>query len=92
MRKRLEALISEMLDGKILLTEALGEFEKIYIQQALERNGDHLMKTADALGIHRNTLAKRLCQYSESDRCVRLASSSRRKRPSAKLKARAARQ
>jgi len=63
MRKRMESLIGEMLDGRILLDEAITEFEKIYIQQALERNSDHLCKTATALGIHRNTLSKRVAGY-----------------------------
>ena len=63
MRKRMESLIGEMLDGRILLEEAMGEFEKIYIQKALERNSDHLTKTACALGIHRNTLSKRVADY-----------------------------
>jgi DNA-binding NtrC family response regulator len=63
MRKRMESLIGEMLDGRILLEEAMGEFEKIYIQKALERNADHLSKTACALGIHRNTLSKRVAGY-----------------------------
>ena len=65
MHDRLEHLICEMLDGRILLTEAIAEFEKIYIQKALERNGSHLAKTADALGIHRNTLSKRVNGYSK---------------------------
>lgn len=63
MRRRMQELISEMLDGQILLGEALTEFEKMYIQQALERNSDHLSKTASALGIHRNTLTKRVSAY-----------------------------
>ena len=63
MRKQMESLIGEMLDGRILLDEAMGEFEKIYIQKALERNSDHLSKTACALGIHRNTLSKRVACY-----------------------------
>lgn len=63
MRRRMQELISEMLDGRILLGEALTEFEKMYIQQALERNSDHLSKTASALGIHRNTLTKRVSTY-----------------------------
>jgi DNA-binding NtrC family response regulator len=61
MRNRIEILIDEMLDGQILLDEALTEFKKIYIQKALERNGKHLSKTASALGIHRNTLSKHVC-------------------------------
>ncbi len=52
-----------MLDGRILLDEAVAEFEKIYIQKALARNRDHLSKTANALGIHRNTLSKRVASY-----------------------------
>lgn len=59
----MEALIEEMLDGRILLNEALSEFEKLYIQKALKRHGTHLSKTADALGIHRNTLSKRVAAY-----------------------------
>ncbi len=63
MRKRMESLIVDMLDGRILLDEAVSEFEKIYIQKALARNSDHLSKTATALGIHRNTLSKRVASY-----------------------------
>jgi len=33
-RPRLEAVIEEMLDGHIMLDEALEEFEKLYIQKA----------------------------------------------------------
>ncbi len=63
MRKQMELIIGEMLDGRILLDEAMSEFEKIYILKALERNSEHLSKTAGALGIHRNTLSKRLAGY-----------------------------
>lgn len=63
MRARLEALIDEMLDGQIMLDEALTEFEKLYIQKALARNKEHLSRTATKLGIHRNTLAKRVASY-----------------------------
>ena len=63
LRDQMENLIEEMLDGRILLTEALGEFEKVYIQKALERNGEHLSQTADILGIHRNTLSKKVSGY-----------------------------
>ncbi len=62
----MERLIATMLDGRILLGEAAAEFEKIYIQTALERNGGHLSQTSEALGIHRNTLAKRVASYNGS--------------------------
>ena len=63
MRARLEKLIEEMLDGRILLAEALAEFEKVYIKRALARNDEHFSRTAKALGIHRNTLSKRVGSY-----------------------------
>jgi len=70
MRSRLEALIDEMLDGQILLDEALREFERVYIQKALTRNRAHLSRTAKMLGIHRNTLSKRVLAYQKETRPV----------------------
>ena len=67
MRTRLENLIDEMLEGHILLDEALSEFEKLYITKALARHKQHLSKTAVILGIHRNTLAKRVASYKKQD-------------------------
>lgn len=76
MRARLEALIDEMLDGQIMLDEALTEFEKLYIQKALARHKEHLSRTASSLGIHRNTLSKRVAAYRVQER----AAASRHKR------------
>ncbi len=67
MRTRLESLIDEMLEGHILLDEALSEFEKLYIKKALAKNKQHLSNTAVVLGIHRNTLAKRVATYKRQD-------------------------
>jgi hypothetical protein len=66
----MEALIQEMLDGKILLAEALREFEKIYIEKAVNQHDGHLLKTAETLGIHRNTLSSKLLAYKEADLAV----------------------
>ena len=74
MRARLEALIDEMLDGQIMLDEALAEFEKLYIQKALARQKDHLSRTAGVLGIHRNTLSKRVAAYRKQERAASRAS------------------
>lgn len=67
-RARLEALIDDMLDGQIMLDEALAEFEKLYIQKALTRHKEHLSRTANILGIHRNTLSKRVATYRTQER------------------------
>jgi DNA-binding NtrC family response regulator len=63
LRDRIEILVEEMLDGQILLNEAMSEFEKIYIEKALKRNKEHLSNTSEVLGIHRNTLSKRVSHY-----------------------------
>lgn len=86
MKKQMEALVEELLDGRILLSEALEEFEKVFIERALERNGNHISNTAEALGMHRNTVAKRLASYngavtrSHAAPKKRSGASSRRKR------------
>lgn len=59
LRDQMAKLVNEMLDGRILLPEAMSEFENLYIEMALERNMNHISRTAETLGIHRNTLAKR---------------------------------
>ena len=64
---RLESLVDEMLEGHILLDEAICEFEKLYIKKALARHKEHLSNTAAVLGIHRNTLAKRVATYKKQE-------------------------
>ena len=66
-KNRLETLIDEMLEGHILLDEALCEFEKLYIKKALARHKQHISNTAAILGIHRNTLAKRVATYEKQE-------------------------
>lgn len=61
----MEAVIDEMLDGQILLGEAISEFEKLYIEKCLKRNNDHISISAEVLGIHRNTLSKRIAIYNK---------------------------
>jgi len=81
MRARLEALIDEMLDGQIMLDEALDEFEKLYIQKALARHKEHLSRTAATLGIHRNTLSKRVAGYRTQERAAASSNHRPRKKP-----------
>jgi len=80
MRARLESLIDEMLEGRILLDEALREFEKVYIKKALAKNKQHLSNTALVLGIHRNTLAKRVATYKNQDAPQNIAKSTNYKK------------
>jgi DNA-binding NtrC family response regulator len=81
LRSQMEALIKEMLDGQILLSEAVSEFEKVYIESAMARHGDHLCNTAAALGIHRNTLSKRVAEYNATPKPKKREHPSRPKSP-----------
>ena len=63
MKEKLEALVAEMIDKRIYLEEGVGEFEKRYIQLALAQSGGNRTKAAETLGLHRNTLTRKIGQY-----------------------------
>ena len=84
---RLENLIDEMLEGHILLDEALCEFEKLYIKKALARHKQHISNTAAVLGIHRNTLAKRVATYQKQESPQKAAKRTNHKKLAHRLKA-----
>ncbi len=68
LKDRLEALCIEMLDRGIKFSEALDQFEKTFIIEMVKRNGGNMIRASASLGIHRNTLAKRLVQYKAKKR------------------------
>ena len=59
----LEVLVAEMLEQTVCLNKALEEFEKQFLQTALERSGGNQCKAAQLLHIHRNTLARKLVHH-----------------------------
>jgi len=63
MKTELEAIIDQMITRGILFDEAVKEFEKNFILKVLGRHNHNLSKAAEALGIHRNTLSKRMLEY-----------------------------
>lgn len=63
MKAEMDQLIDRMINGGILFEEALQEFEKQFILKVLHRHNNNLSKASLTLGIHRNTLSKRLEQY-----------------------------
>ena len=60
---RLERLIEEMVDKGVYFEDAVREFEKRFIATVLVRADGSLTKTADALGMHRNTLTRKMGDY-----------------------------
>ena len=63
MKDQLEGLVTQMVDRGILFDEAIGEFEKRYIKRTLERADGNQCRAAKMLGIHRNTLSRKIGEY-----------------------------
>lgn len=68
MKDQLEALIAQMIDRGLLFDEAVNEFEKKFILKVLEKNNGNQTKASKAMGIHRNTLNKKLASYNHRKR------------------------
>lgn len=60
---RLERLVEEMVDRSVQFDDAVREFEKRFIVRVLNRCDGSLTKTACALGMHRNTLTRKMGEY-----------------------------
>jgi transcriptional regulator with PAS, ATPase and Fis domain len=63
LRDQLESLVAMMVERGILLEEAVTEFEKKFIKRALERANGNQSRAAKLLGIHRNTLSRKVDVY-----------------------------
>lgn len=63
MRDQLERLVQEMLDRGVLYDDARREFEKMFITRALQRSLGNVGNAADLLGLHRNTVARKMTEY-----------------------------
>ena len=63
MKERFESLVDHLLAGNIFLEEAIEVLEKNMIQRALERHGGNQSAASKQLGIHRNTLQRKLVEY-----------------------------
>ena len=63
MKDQLEGLVNQMVERGILFDEAVGEFEKRFIKRVLERAEGNQSRAAQVLGIHRNTLSRKIDEY-----------------------------
>jgi len=59
-RDRLEQLVGEMVDKGIRYDDAQREFEKHFIAHVVTKHQGNLGKAAAALGVHRNTLTRKI--------------------------------
>ena len=63
MKDQLEALVGQMVERGILFDEAVNEFEKKFIKRVLDRSNGNQSRAARLLGMHRNTLSRKIDLY-----------------------------
>ena len=63
MKDQLESLVGQMVERGILFEEAVSEFEKRFIRRVLDRSSGNQSRAAKVLGIHRNTLSRKIDNY-----------------------------
>ncbi len=64
MKEQLERLVEEMVTRGVRFEDAQREFEKRFIALVLLRAEGNLCKAAALLGMHRNTLSRKMHEYS----------------------------
>ena len=63
MRDHLERLVSDMLDKGVHYEDVRRELEKLSISRALQRTKGSVGEAACLLGVHRNTIARKIAEY-----------------------------
>jgi DNA-binding NtrC family response regulator len=63
MRSELDGLVEHLLGADIFLEQAIEMLERKMIQRALEASGGKQTAASKRLGIHRNTLQRKMVQY-----------------------------
>ena len=60
MHRLLDELVTKMVEKGIHYEDALREFDRRFIIEVMNNNDGNLCKAADILGVHRNTLARKM--------------------------------
>ena len=60
MHKLLEQLVSQMVEKGIHYEDAVREFDRRFIVEVIDKSDGNLCKAADTLGVHRNTLSRKI--------------------------------
>ena len=63
LRDQLDHLVDEMVTKGVRYDDAHREFEKRFIIHVLSKADGNLCKAADLLGMHRNTLSRKIAEY-----------------------------
>ena len=63
MREQLDHLIEEMVTKGIRYQDAHREFEHRFIARVLARANGNMCRAAEVLGMHRNTLSRKVVEH-----------------------------
>jgi DNA-binding NtrC family response regulator len=63
LKEQLDRLVTDMVTKGVRYEEAHREFEKKFIAHILSQSEGNLGKAADLLGMHRNTLSRKISEY-----------------------------
>jgi len=63
MKETFEALVEHLVGNGFFLEEVVELLEKTLIERALERTGGNRSAASKLLGIHRNTLQRKMVEY-----------------------------
>jgi DNA-binding NtrC family response regulator len=63
LKEQLERLVTDMVTKGVRYEDAHREFEKKFIAYVLSQSEGNLGKAADLLGMHRNTLSRKISEY-----------------------------
>lgn len=60
MKNQLEALINSLIENEIGFEDAVAEFQRRFIHKIMEKVNGNQSRAAKTLGIHRNTLSRKI--------------------------------
>ncbi len=63
LKDQLDRLVDELVTRGVRYEDAQREFEKKFIVRVLSTSDGNLGKAADLLGMHRNTLSRKIAEY-----------------------------
>ena len=63
LKEQLDRLVTDMVTKGVRYEDAQREFEKKFIAHILNQADGNLGRAADLLGMHRNTLSRKLSEY-----------------------------
>ena len=59
-REMLERVVDQVVGKGLYWTEVSAEFEKLFIIRALKLSNGNIIRAAELMGVHRNTLSKKI--------------------------------